>query len=148
MFSFCSRKAPQSVSGGSGTVARKLIHISGFLAFWIARKPEIWNSGLVSATDRGWSPTEGMPIGQQASGDARRREWRGSRKGDLAQFQGQSRIQKRIQRVCRSPRNQHDRSSQRGFHALQEEAAKMIMLLGRMGRARWYRVMPVLRRPV
>src|SRR3546814_5593067 len=87
----------------------------------MARKPEIWNSGLVNAAGQGRSPNEGMPSGQQADGDARRR--RGDREGNLAQFQSQSRIQKRIQRVRRSPRDEHDRSSQGGVHSLQEEAA-------------------------
>src|SRR3546814_11128971 len=108
MFSFCSIKPPQSISGGSGTVSHKLIHISGFLAFWIARKPEIWNSGLVSAADRGWSPTEGMPIGKQASGDARRRD----REGDFAQLQSQSRMKAGIQRFCRGRRVEHDQPPQ------------------------------------
>src|SRR3546814_9946882 len=76
-----------------------------------------------------------MPSGQQADGDARRR--RGDREGNLAQFQSQSRIQKRIQRVRRSPRDEHDRSSQGGVHSLQEEAAEMTIQSGRTGRAHW-----------
>src|SRR3546814_5691273 len=102
---------------------------SSDLPFWIARKPEIWNSGLVNAAGQGRSPNEGMPSGQQADGDARRR--RGDREGNLAQFQSQSRIQKRIQRVRRSPRDEHDRSSQVGVHYLQEEAAEMTIQSGR-----------------
>src|SRR3546814_5456959 len=78
-----------------------------------------------------------MPIGQQASGDARRRD----REGDFAQLQSQSRIQEGIQRFCRGPRDEHDRSPQGGFHALQKEAAEMIVQLGRTGHALWYRAM-------
>src|SRR3546814_20142269 len=84
-----------------------------------------------------------MPSGQQADGDARRR--RGDREGNLAQFQSQSRIQKRIQRVRRSPRDEHDRSSQGGVHSLQDEAAEITIQSGRWGRANWYRAPPVLR---
>src|SRR3990167_1549836 len=98
--------------------------ISGFTDFWIARKAEICNSCRAGADEWGRSPNRSGWHGGQR-GRRTDREWR---RHQVAELQSRHRVQEAIQRVRSRSGYEHDRPSQGGFRAFEEESTEMTVV--------------------